>query len=299
MKRIFIFAVVWAACLCNADASSADPEYRSSLEQLRLQGATKVDAATRIVPYEKNLWRKLRYSVIVSSSEIKEPNTPLGPIAARIYISLDLDGSKPATLAAAKNAKSFPKSIYHPLAIKLEYEYQSGKWVFMSDKNYFSFVNRSSPVQIYADQLDPEGDPIDWVIAQFMPSDFVPTPKPPPAPEIKHVYLFDVLKKPTYKTTWDRLIAGEKNVPDWLRRYGDSRNGVASPMESATLSNGLHQSYSVCKAHDCPSSSFIVLFAPDGKKAWGLLFTARTDIRFFGNPDDEKKGYLRDATDNM
>ena len=55
---------------------------------------------------------------------------------------------------------------------------------------------------------------------------------------------------------------------------------------------------SVCKTHDCANNSFIVLFTPNGKKAWGLLLKEQKYERFFGSPNDEIQNALREAVKN-
>jgi hypothetical protein len=104
-------------------------------------------------------------------------------------------------------------------------------------------------------------------------------------------YLFDTLKKPAYRASWDALFRG-KRVPSWLARYSRTKNGPATPGKTVTLRGVAYQASFVCKAHDCADNRFAVLFAPRGRKAWGLLLTHDTTQRFFGNPSPEMRAAL-------
>ena len=109
------------------------------------------------------------------------------------------------------------------------------------------------------------------------------------------MYLFDFLDKPAYRQSWNALFRGEKNVDPWLARYARTTNGPTAPEPSVQLGGVRYEMANVCKAHDCGDNRFFVLFAPNGRKAWGLLLKDMTNERFFGRPDDEKKDALREA----
>ena len=47
-------------------------------------------------------------------------------------------------------------------------------------------------------------------------------------------YLFDVLKNKTYLSSWNTLIASQPDAPDWLKAYGRTKNGPATPAEPVT-----------------------------------------------------------------
>jgi len=108
-------------------------------------------------------------------------------------------------------------------------------------------------------------------------------------------YLFDLLAKPTYYKSWNKLLAGEKDVDLWLAKYAKSKDGPATPGKETKLGEVSYLISTVCKTHDCGDNQFFVLFAPNGTQAWGLLLINRKTERFFGNPDDEKKKALRAA----
>lgn len=108
-------------------------------------------------------------------------------------------------------------------------------------------------------------------------------------------YLFDVLKKPEYKKSWNELIDGEKNVDAWLANFAKTKHGVSTPAKKIKIGTDTYQINSVCKPHDCGNNQFYVIFAPSGTKAWGILLKAGMEERFFGKPDEKKKTILRNA----
>jgi hypothetical protein len=108
-------------------------------------------------------------------------------------------------------------------------------------------------------------------------------------------YLFDTLKRPAYRASWDAMFKGEKSVPSWLANFAKTYNGPTSPCKALNIDGVEYKVHSVCKAHDCGANMFIVFFAPDGRQAWGALFTSSQ--RFFGHPDQKKKDALIRAKD--
>ena len=108
-------------------------------------------------------------------------------------------------------------------------------------------------------------------------------------------YLFDSLKKPAYRASWNAMFKGEKNVPAWLANFAKTYNGPTSPCKPLNIDGVEYKVHSVCKAHDCAANMFIVFFAPEGRKAWGVLFTSSQ--RFFGHPDQKMKSALVRAKD--
>ena len=108
-------------------------------------------------------------------------------------------------------------------------------------------------------------------------------------------YLFDMLKKPAYRAAWDALLTGEKDVPPWLAKYAKTLNGPSGPGQMVRIRDSDYQLNDVCKTHDCGNNYFIVLFAPSGQRAWGLLRINGDTQRFFGNPDEEKKRVMSET----
>jgi len=106
-------------------------------------------------------------------------------------------------------------------------------------------------------------------------------------------YLFDLLKKPSYRKSWNELFKGEKNIDRWLAAYAKTKDGPATPRRFIPSDGIMYETSTVCKTHDCGRNIFFVIFAPDGSRAWGLLFKNNTYERFFGNPTENQKQILR------
>jgi len=105
--------------------------------------------------------------------------------------------------------------------------------------------------------------------------------------------LYDLLKRSVFLKSWLALFSSEKDVPSWLAEYGKTKDGVVSPGGKITFGSQRYVVATVCKAHDCGNNQFYVLFAEDGKRAWGLLLLDEQRERFFNQPDTEKQKALR------
>ncbi|MEQ1515834.1 MAG: Ivy family c-type lysozyme inhibitor [Usitatibacteraceae bacterium] len=109
-------------------------------------------------------------------------------------------------------------------------------------------------------------------------------------------YLYDVLAKPAYGKSWNALFRGEKKVDPWLAKYFKTKDGPATPGSAVKLGGTQCQVYFVCKTHDCDRNRFLVMFAPNGSAAWGVLLKdgeGGKQERFFGAPDQAKRDALR------
>ena len=103
----------------------------------------------------------------------------------------------------------------------------------------------------------------------------------------------ECLGKPAYRESWNALFRGEKNVDVWLTHCAKVPGPRNTPRGTVYLGGIPYLADYVCKVHDCGANLFIILYTPNGAKAWGLLWKDHTNERFFGKPDDEKKHALR------
>ena len=133
-----------------------------------------------------------------------------------------------------------------------------------------------------------------WIVLLVLAAGVVSAP---PARGANGEYLFDTIKKRAYRASWDALLKGQR-VDPWLATFAKTKNGVCHPSKTVTLRGVGYQANFVCKPHDCGDNQFLVLFAPRGRKAWGLLLTDETKQRFFGKPDAEMRAALVKAIRN-
>lgn len=105
--------------------------------------------------------------------------------------------------------------------------------------------------------------------------------------------LSEMLKQPTYRAAWDKMLRGQK-VPGWLTAFAKTGNGVVVPPVLIEIDGVNYQADHVCKPHDCDGNEFEVLFAPDGRQAWGALVANGKKPRFFGAPNPKQKQALQD-----
>ena len=101
-------------------------------------------------------------------------------------------------------------------------------------------------------------------------------------------YLFELLEIKGYSKGFNALLAGEKNLPAWLKDFAKTMNGAAGPSEDITVDGALDVYANVCKPHDCGGNMLYVIFADGGDPAWGLLeetgTNGKTGTRLLGHP---------------
>jgi hypothetical protein len=105
-------------------------------------------------------------------------------------------------------------------------------------------------------------------------------------------YLRDLLRKPSYRASWNTLLKGQRVEP-WLADYSRTYDGPASPNKVIRVGKIAYVAGSVCKTHDCGGNSFAVIFTQNGKRAWGYLIQDGEDPRFFGNPNQAQRAALK------
>ena len=105
-------------------------------------------------------------------------------------------------------------------------------------------------------------------------------------------YIFDALKHPAYKKAWAKLLAGERDLPEWVR----SGNMTATPSVVINTDGVEYEFHNGCKPHDCGGNTLEAMFSAGGGQAWGLLQIDGQPPRFLGKPDAPKKIALERAT---
>ena len=104
-------------------------------------------------------------------------------------------------------------------------------------------------------------------------------------------YLFDLLKRPQFRASFDALFKGEQNVDAWVTEFQRSGNGVADESKRYQIEGRAYIGCMVCKPHDCGANQLHVLFTEDGAGATAVLISPR-GRRWFGNPSDAQRALL-------
>lgn len=107
-------------------------------------------------------------------------------------------------------------------------------------------------------------------------------------------YLFDQLKRPTYRQTIDDLFK-DQNPPAWFAHFLGKGDGVATPGAVVLAGGSAYELYAVCKPHNCGGNFVYLLFASEGLKAWALSMVDGKDFRYYGNPNADQRAALTDA----
>ncbi|WP_086651713.1 Ivy family c-type lysozyme inhibitor [Acetobacter cibinongensis] len=94
-------------------------------------------------------------------------------------------------------------------------------------------------------------------------------------------YAAEVAQNPKNATAYRTMAA----LPDWVK----TGRGTSSPTRPITISGKRYLVGHICEPHNCAQNQMDVLFAEDGKKAWGLVSThvGKTLYQLpLGDPDE-------------
>lgn len=95
----------------------------------------------------------------------------------------------------------------------------------------------------------------------------------------------DLLKVPAFASAWRVMLAGDE-TPAWVQEYGKTLDGPPTPSIPVPLLGETYTLGFTCKPNDCENNQLYVLFAPDGRDAWGLLATTANGIAWLGKPEE-------------
>jgi hypothetical protein len=106
-----------------------------------------------------------------------------------------------------------------------------------------------------------------------------------PAPQAtKGPVMGKLLRLPKYIYAWQGMMAGE-TPPQWVKEYTTSLDGPPVPTIPIELDGEVYTLGFTCKPNDCETHQLYVLFAPEGRDAWGLL-ASPDGVSWLGQPDE-------------
>ena len=111
----------------------------------------------------------------------------------------------------------------------------------------------------------------------------------------EQTFLFDTLRLPHYRASWDKLMKDVQPTPDWLMQFNKNYDGAAGEMVPITIDGKAYQLSYVCKPTDCSGRKFEVLFDPDGAHAFGALGGKEDLPAFYGKPPQPLQDALAKA----
>jgi len=105
-------------------------------------------------------------------------------------------------------------------------------------------------------------------------------------------YLLDLIRTEPYRTAWNKMLAKEHDLPDWVKDFAFTGDGVNTPAHMVPIGYKAYSLATLCKPHDCADNMLYVVFAPDGGQAYGRLLQAGKPTRYLGKPDAQIQGAL-------
>ncbi len=113
-------------------------------------------------------------------------------------------------------------------------------------------------------------------------------------PAMAGPYLFELLEIKAYRTGWDAMFKGEKNLPAWVIDFNKTLNGVSVPSADVDVGGQPYVYTTVCKPHDCGGNMIHVMFNQyEADTAFALLDDGSGRARFFGHPDKAMQAALK------
>ncbi|HUU66541.1 MAG TPA: Ivy family c-type lysozyme inhibitor [Methyloceanibacter sp.] len=127
-------------------------------------------------------------------------------------------------------------------------------------------------------------------LAQNAPIDAAKAPAEDPA---KAPPMADLMRLPAYIYAWQGMVVGE-TPPQWVTDFGATLDGPPTPTIPVPLDGETYTLGFTCKPNDCEANQLYVLFAPQGRDAWGMLANADS-ISWLGKPDKRIQDAITEA----
>jgi hypothetical protein len=108
-------------------------------------------------------------------------------------------------------------------------------------------------------------------------------PSAPATQAAKGPVMGELLRLPKYIYAWQGMMAGE-TPPQWVKDYALTLDGPPVPTIPVPLDGEIYTLGFTCKPNDCETHQLFVLFAPEGRDAWGLL-ASPNGVSWLGKPD--------------
>jgi hypothetical protein len=110
-------------------------------------------------------------------------------------------------------------------------------------------------------------------------------------------YLFDVIKKPGYAQASKVLLDHAGKLPGWTREVllGQKASYTSGPVVRAVIYGTTYEVFTVCtKEYSCTDTRLVVMFAPNGTQAWGVLVQEGA-MSYLGGPSDAQLAVMKGA----
>jgi hypothetical protein len=135
------------------------------------------------------------------------------------------------------------------------------------------------------------GAPSDAQQAALKRAFVVPAPAKTTGP-----YFFDVIKKPAYARASISLLDHAGKLPSSIREVLRGKGSYNSEPAMPTVIDGTtYETFSICFTEfSCNNTSMVVMFAPNGTRAWGLLLQEGA-MSYLGAPSDAQLQVMRGA----
>ncbi|MGO8737812.1 Ivy family c-type lysozyme inhibitor [Rhodoblastus sp.] len=106
------------------------------------------------------------------------------------------------------------------------------------------------------------------------------------------IYIWDVLKRPNYIAAYRRMVSAEKRLPEWITTPEQLARSVTTTAGTVrSVGGNTEEVFSMCKAHECDSKTFVIFFSQYGDVAKSVL-RVNGSLRFLGYPTPDERAAL-------
>lgn len=106
------------------------------------------------------------------------------------------------------------------------------------------------------------------------------------------LYIFDVIKRPNYRTSYSAMLRGSHDLPSWMATPEGVERATTSAGVVTNINGTDRELFSFCEPHNCAGHTFVVMFDRFGDHAVGALSIEGHPPRFFGSPDPTERKAL-------
>lgn len=119
--------------------------------------------------------------------------------------------------------------------------------------------------------------------------------RPAPAFARASADLRDLIKSEPYRGAWTRMLAKERDVPNWIKDFIVTGEGANTPTRMIPVGYQAYLLATLCRGQDCTSHKFYVMFSPDGAKAYGEILETGKTPRWLDKPDAASRAAIKEA----
>lgn len=107
------------------------------------------------------------------------------------------------------------------------------------------------------------------------------------------LYIYDVLHRPTYATSYNRVMSDARGAARWFSDARVAGEATTSPARTLSVAGKTEDLFKLCRPHRCDAGTLAVLFSDEGERAVAAYYDM-SKVVFFGNPTSAERATLNE-----